>query len=139
MHRYYMKDNIVVIVLSNSEYSERSLLGHAIRNILLDRDYKTPKPAPQKIPLTKTMEKHLGVYNFPSEKTTVEIKMINGKMTLTSHGDKPMYIYPNNDHTFYSDLIPLKITFEPTDKSKTEKLEFNHGDEFIKTIKRIEE
>ncbi len=137
MHRYYKKDHIVVIVLTNSEYSERSLLGHSIRNILLHRDYKLPEAAPKKIPLSPSMNKHVGVYDFPSEKTTVEIKIINEKMTLTSHGDRPMYIYPADENTFYSNLIPLKITFEKTDKDKTQKLEFNHSNEFVKTIERI--
>jgi hypothetical protein len=59
-------------------------------------------------------------------------------MTLTSHGDNPMYMYPADEYTFYSDLIPLKITFEPTTAEKTQKLEFNHGDEFIRTISRLE-
>ncbi len=136
MHRYYKKENIVVIVLTNSEYSERSLLGHTIQKILMDKEYKLPKQTPAKLPLTQFMHKHIGVYDFPSEKTTVEIKIINGKMTLTSHGDNPMYIYPSDEYTFYSDLIPLKITFEKTDKEKTQRLEFNHNNEFIKTIER---
>ncbi|MBV7267949.1 serine hydrolase domain-containing protein [Winogradskyella luteola] len=138
MHRYYKKDNIVVIVLTNSEFSERSLLGYAIRDILLDRKYSIPKSAPKKIPLTQSMKKHIGVYDFPSEKTTVEIKIINGKMTLSSHGDNPMYIYPADENTFYSNLIPLKIKFYPTTDKLTQKLEFNHNNEFIKTIERIE-
>jgi len=136
MHRYHTKENIVIIALTNSDYSERSILGYNIYNILMDKEHKIPESAPKKLPLTEAMKKHEGVYDFPSEKTTVEIKMINGKMTLTSHGDSPMYMYPVDEYTFYSDLIPLKITFEPTTKEKTQKLEFNHGNEFIKTIER---
>ncbi|MHA7832006.1 MAG: serine hydrolase domain-containing protein [Flagellimonas sp.] len=136
MHRYYEKDGIVIIVLCNSDYSERSNLGWAIRNILLDKAYEIPKPASPKIPFVESMKKHLGTYDFPSEETTVEIKLINGRMTLTSHGDKPMYLYPANFNTFYSDLIPLKITFEPTAKDSTQRLEFNHNNEFVKTIER---
>lgn len=138
MHRYYIKENIVVIMLTNSEFSERSTLGHNIYKIIMDKEYELPKQIPQKVPLTEAMKKHEGVYDFPSEKTSVEIKIINGKMTLASHGDNPMYIYPVNEFTFYSDLIPLKITFEPTEEEKTQKLEFNFGDELIKTIKRVE-
>jgi len=136
MHRYHIKENLVIIVLTNSDYSERSTLGYNIYNILIDKEHKNPKPAPKKLPVTEAMQKHEGVYDFPSEKTTVEIKIINGKMTLTSHGDNPMYIYPADENTFYSDLIPLKITFEPTTEEKTQKLEFNHGNDFIRTIER---
>ncbi|GEM_PF-541886 len=138
MHRYYQKDNIVIIILTNSEFSERSVLGHTIRNILMDKEYTAPKPAPKKIPLTETMKKHVGVYDFPSEKTTVKIQIVNGKMTLVSHGDNPMYIYPSDENTFYSDLIPLRITFEPTSSDLTQKLEFNFENEFIRTIQRLE-
>jgi CubicO group peptidase (beta-lactamase class C family) len=138
MNRYYKKENIVIIVLTNSEFSERAQLGRSIRRILLGLEYEIPKAAPKKIPLTEAMKKHEGVYDFASEKTTVEMKIINGKMTLTSHGDNPMYMYPADEYTFYSDLIPLKITFEPTTAEKTQKLEFNHGDEFIRTISRLE-
>lgn len=136
MHRYYKKENIVIIVLTNSEFSERAILGRSLRRILLGLEYEIPKAAPIKLPLTEAMKKHEGVYDFPSEKTTVEIIIIDGKMTLTSHGDKPMYIFPADEYTFYSNLIPLKITFEPTNAEKTQKLEFNHGDEFVKTIQR---
>jgi len=63
--------------------------------------------------------------------------MINGQLTLTSHGDKPVYIYPTNENTFHAKVIPLKITFEPTSKKKTQQLEFNFDNEMIKTLKRI--
>ena len=138
MIRYYENTDIQIIALCNSEYSERSILGWNIRNILLDREYKSPKPAPKIISLRqKEMKKHVGVYDFVSEKTTVEIKMINGQLTLTSHGDKPVYIYPTNENTFHAKVIPLKITFEPTSKKKTQQLEFNFDNEMIKTLKRI--
>ncbi|WP_299365862.1 serine hydrolase [Winogradskyella sp.] len=137
MIRYYENDDIVVITLCNSRYSERSILAYNIRNILLDKEYELPKPAPKSIPINKSMKKHLGVYDFPSEKTTVEIKMVDGKFTLTSHGDKPVYLYPSDEHSFYTKVLPLKITFEPTSKRKTQKLEFNFNEEMIDTLNRL--
>ncbi len=137
MIRNYENDDIVIIALCNSNYSERSVLGSNIRKILLDKPYELPKPAPEKVPFVKTMKKHIGVYNFPSEETTVEIKMINGKLTLASHGDQPVYLDPTDENTFQARTIPLKITFEVTSKRKTQKLEFNFDDEMIATISRI--
>jgi len=136
MIRYYENDDILVIALCNSNYSERSLLARNIRKILLNQEYDIPN-SPKFIPITSSMRKHEGVYDFPSEKTTVEMKIINGKMTLSSHGDNPLYMYPEDENTFYSNLIPLKISFESTLKSKTQKLEFNYDDEMIATISRI--
>ncbi len=136
MIRYYENDDIVVIALCNSRYSERSILGHAIRRILLDKEYKLPKPTPKTIPLNRAMKKHLGIYDFPNEKTIVEIKMVDGKFTLTSHGDKPVYLYPTDENTFHAKVIPLKITFEPTTKKKTQKLEFNFNEEMVHTLSR---
>jgi len=138
MHRYYKTENIVVIALTNSEFSERSILGQNIYRILMDKEYDLPDPAPSKLRINESMHKHIGNYDFPAEKTTVEIRIVNERMTLKSHGDKPMYIYPANDSTFYSDLIPLKITFRPTAKEKTQELEFNFGDEFVIDLKRLE-
>ncbi|WP_299224726.1 serine hydrolase [uncultured Psychroserpens sp.] len=134
MIRYYEKDDIVVIALCNSEFSERSILAHTIRKILLDKDYKLPKPSPKYIPIDESMKHYIGIYDFPSEKTTAEIKMINGKYSLTSHGDKPIYLYPTSENTFYAKIIPLKITF--IDKQK---MEFNFNDEMIETLNRITE
>ena len=137
MIRYYENDDIVVIILCNSEFSERSLIGWSIRSIFLNQEYKLPEPTPEYIPFSKSMKKHIGVYDFASEKTTAEIKMINGKLTLTSHGDKPVYLYPIDENTFYCKMIPLKITFESTSKKKTQKLEFNFDEEMIETLNRI--
>nr|WP_321237630.1 serine hydrolase domain-containing protein [uncultured Psychroserpens sp.] len=136
MIRYYENDDIVVIALCNSRYSERSLLGHAIRRILLDKEYKLPEAAPKTIPVNRYMKKHLGIYDFPGKKNFAEIKMIDGKFTLTSHGDKPVYLYPSNENTFHAKSIPLKITFEPTTKKKTQKLEFNFNEEMVDTLNR---
>ncbi len=136
MIRYYENDDIVIIALCNSRYSERSRLGSNIRKILLDKPYELPEAAPKPLNLTRSMKKHLGVYDFPSEKTTVEIKMINNKYTLTSHGDKPVYIHPIDEYTFQAKTIPLKITFHPTSKRKTQSLEFNFDNKMVETLSR---
>ncbi len=137
MMRYYENDDILIIALCNSRYSERSVLGSTIRRILLAKEYELPDPAPETIPVDKSMEKHLGIYDFPSEKTTVEIKIVDGKYTLTSHGDKPVYLYPSNENTFHAKVIPLKITFAPTPKEKTQELEFNFNEEMVETLYRL--
>lgn len=139
MIRYYEKDDIVVIALCNSSFSERSRLGSNIRKILLNQAYDLPKPFPDIIPLNESMEKHLGIYDFPDEKTTVEIKLINEKFTLISHGDKPIYLYPVDENTFQATVIPLKITFEPTVEKQTQRLEFNYNGEMIDTLDRIDD
>ena len=136
MIRYYENDDIVIIALCNSKYSERSVLGSSIRKILLDKPYNLPKAATEFIPFTKKMKKHIGFYDFPSEKTTVEIKIINNQLTLTSHEDKPAYLYPSNENTFHAKTFPLKISFEPTSNKKTQKLEFNFDEEMIETLLR---
>ncbi|NAY93346.1 hypothetical protein GTQ34_15655 [Muricauda sp. JGD-17] len=71
------------------------------------------------------------------QRTNKEFKIINKKMMLALHSDNPTYIYPIDENTFYSDLIPLKITFEKTDDKKTQNPEFDHGNEFVKVIERI--
>jgi CubicO group peptidase (beta-lactamase class C family) len=137
MIRYYENDDIVIIALCNSSFSERSLLGSNIRKILLDETYDLPKPFPNIIPQDKSMKKHLGVYDFPSEETTVKINLINEKFTLLSHGDQPVYLYPISNNIFQAKVIPLKITFESTTKRITQKLEFNFNEEMIETLERI--
>lgn len=138
MIRNFENDNIQIIVLCNSDFSDRSQLGATVREILLDFKYNSPEPAPEYISLSeKEMKKHVGIYDFPSEKTTVEIKIINGKLTLTSHGDKPIYMYPTDKNTFYANLTPLKITFEATSNKKTQKVEFNFDEQMKETLSRI--
>lgn len=114
MVRYFQKEDIYVVLLCNSEFSERGTIAQAIRHILLGGDYNRAVPKiPASIPITASMKKHEGEYDFPEEETTVEIKMINGKMTLRSHGDHPIYLLAEDKNTFYSNLLPLKVTFEP--------------------------
>jgi len=138
MIRNFESDDIQIIALCNNHNSQRSQIGASIREILLDFEYNSPKPAPEYISLSKKeMKKHVGIYDFPSEKTTVEIKIINGKLTLTSHGDKPVYMYPTDKNTFHAKVSSLKITFEPTSKKKTQKVEFNFRDEMVETLNRI--
>lgn len=138
MIRYYEQDNIQIIILSNSDFSERNQLSSTIRRIIKGWEYELPN-VPKKIPFSESMKKHVGIYDYPSEKTQVEIKFLNGNLALTSHGDKPIYIYPTNENEFYSNVFPLIVRFIETEDLKTQQMVWNFNEEMVNTLNRITE
>lgn len=137
--RYYDSDDLLIIILCNNNFSERSLLATAIRRVIKEKDYSDLMPkVVNYLDNHNSMQDLEGIYDFPEEKTTVEIKIINKQLTLTSHGDRPIYLYPENESTFSSNLIPLKITFNNGDNESAKKLTWNYRDKMIFELNKIE-
>jgi CubicO group peptidase (beta-lactamase class C family) len=135
---YYEDTDVLVIILCNNVVSDRELVPAGIQNIVLGKDFdEEVSRIPNNIPITDAMKKHEGEYDYPKEKTTVKIEIVNGKMTLRSHGDAPIYLYADDANTFYSDVTGLTITFEPTSNEQTQKLVFNYEDFMVATLSRM--
>lgn len=137
---YYEAHQVLVIELCNSKFSDRSRVAGSILQILFGVDHSALLPRnPASAPITSSVQKHLGVYDFPEEQTTVTLALIDGRMTLRSHDEAPIYLEPSSETVFFSRVIPLTITFEPTSAERTERLIWNHGGEMVVTLERLAE
>ena len=112
-----MKNNLRVIVLSNTRNPMTGIIAEDVRAIFLKKNYILPLPREIVSPAPGVLEKYAGVYSL-KDQLTLKVSTSHGKLFIEDGRHPKFEVFPQSDHQFFLKGADAEIKFVRNEKGK---------------------
>jgi CubicO group peptidase (beta-lactamase class C family) len=121
----YPAERLVIIVLSNTEYSSGPRIGSDLAAIVFGAPYKIPQERKAIAVASSTLDKYVGQYHLPN--TVIAITNENGKLMWQANGQPKVELSADSETDFFAKSFDVQVRFIKDGQGRVTGLVRNRG------------